>query len=45
VTGVEQLDGATYITVNGGKISWDTVTSVKEPAAAPATPTTPPATT
>jgi flagellar basal-body rod modification protein FlgD len=45
VTGVEQQDGATYITVNGGKISWDTVTSVKEPAAAPATPTTPPATT
>jgi flagellar basal-body rod modification protein FlgD len=45
VTGVEQLDGSTYITVNGGKISWDTVTSVKEPAAAPATPTTPPATT
>ena len=39
VTGVEQLDGATYITVNGGKISWDTVTSVKEPAA-PTTPAT-----
>ena len=41
VTGVEQLDGSTYITVNGGKIAWDTVTSVKEPA----TTTTPPATT
>ena len=40
VTGVEQLDGSTYITVNGGKISWDTVTSVKEPAA-PTAPTTP----
>ena len=40
VTGVEQLDGSTYITVNGGKIGWDTVTSVKEPVA-----TTPPATT
>jgi hypothetical protein len=48
VTGVEQLDGSTYITVNGGKISWDTVTSVKEGAATPAatdTTTTPPATT
>jgi flagellar basal-body rod modification protein FlgD len=43
VTGVEQLDGVTYITVNGGKISWDTVTSVKEPAAT--TPTTTPTTT
>ena len=40
VTGVEQLDGSTYITVNGGKISWDTVTSVKDPVAA-TTPTTP----
>jgi flagellar basal-body rod modification protein FlgD len=46
VTGVEQLNGSTYITVNGGKIAWDTVTSVKEPAAtAAATTTTPPATT
>jgi flagellar basal-body rod modification protein FlgD len=48
VTGVEQLDGSTYITVNGGKISWDTVTSVKEGAATPPaadTTTTPPATT
>ena len=48
VTGVEQLDGVTYITVNGGKINWNTVTSVKDPAAAAAatdTPTTPPATT
>jgi len=43
VTGVEQLDGVTYITVNGGKIGWNTVTSVKEPAAT--TPTTTPATT
>jgi flagellar basal-body rod modification protein FlgD len=40
VTGVEQLDGSTYITVNGGKISWDTVTSVKDPVVA-TTPTTP----
>ena len=43
VTGVEQLDGVTYITVNGGKIGWGTVTSVKEPAD-PTTPTTPPTT-
>jgi flagellar basal-body rod modification protein FlgD len=40
VTGVEQLDGVTYITVNGGKIGWNTVTSVKEPDA-PTIPTTP----
>jgi flagellar basal-body rod modification protein FlgD len=44
VTGVEQQDGSTYITVNGGKIPWNTVTSVKDPtatAAATDTPTTP----
>ena len=41
VTGVEQVNGSTYITVNGGKIAWDTVTSVKEPAATAAA--TPPA--
>ena len=46
VTGVEQLDGATYITVNGGKIPWNTVTTVREPPATAAasdsiTPTTP----
>jgi flagellar basal-body rod modification protein FlgD len=41
VTGVEQLDGSTYITVNGGKVLWDTVTSVKDPAAAAAPATTP----
>jgi flagellar basal-body rod modification protein FlgD len=48
VTGVEQLDGVTYITVNGGKISWNTVTSVKDPTAPAATDdtsTTPPAAT
>ena len=43
VTGVEQLDGVTYITVNGGKIPWDTVTSIKDPTAT--TPPTTPATT
>ncbi len=32
VTGVEQIDGATYITVNGGKLPWGTVTSVSNPA-------------
>ena len=46
VTGVEQLDGATYITVNGGKLPWGTVTSVNNPADTPTatnttTPTTP----
>jgi hypothetical protein len=41
VTGVEQLDGATYITINGGKVPWNTVTSVKEAVAA-ATQTIPP---
>jgi flagellar basal-body rod modification protein FlgD len=33
VTGVEQLDGATYITVNGGKVPWNTVTTVREAGA------------
>ena len=32
VTGVEQIDGATFITVNGGKLPWGTVTSVSNPA-------------
>ena len=45
VTGVEQLDGMTYITVNGGKIPWDTVTSVKDPTANDTSSTTTPATT
>ncbi|MDB5425561.1 MAG: flgD [Phenylobacterium sp.] len=51
VTGVEQLDGATYITLNGGKVPWNTVTSVKEPPATSTaadtipTPTTTPAAT
>ncbi len=47
VTGVEQLDGQTYITVNGGKLPWGTVTSVTNPAdtstATTTTPTTTPA--
>jgi len=33
VTGVEQADGRTYITVNGGKVEWDRVTSISQPAA------------
>ena len=32
VTGVEQSGGATYLTVNGGKVTWDKVTSVSTPA-------------
>jgi flagellar basal-body rod modification protein FlgD len=40
VTGVEQVDGAAYITLNGGKISWDRVTKVSEPVIAPPAPTT-----
>lgn len=34
VTGVEQKDGKTLITVNGAQIPWETVTSITEPAAA-----------
>jgi flagellar basal-body rod modification protein FlgD len=45
VTGVEQQDGKTLITVNGAKLPWESVTSISEPAAASAannnTPTTP----
>lgn len=37
VSGVEQVDGAAFITLNGGRISWDRVTSVSLP---PVTPTT-----
>jgi len=31
VTGVEQVDGSTLITVGGAKVSWDKVTTVAEP--------------
>ena len=43
VTGVEQQDGKTLITVNGAKLPWESVTSISEPAAAANTntPTTP----
>jgi flagellar basal-body rod modification protein FlgD len=33
VTGVEQQDGSTYVTINGGKVTWDKVTSIAQPAA------------
>ena len=33
VTGVEQVDGKTLITINGAKIPWETVTSINEVAA------------
>ena len=45
VTGVEQSDGSTFITVNGGKITWDKVTTIHEAAAEMPAPTTTPATT
>ncbi|MDO9247722.1 MAG: flagellar hook capping FlgD N-terminal domain-containing protein [Phenylobacterium sp.] len=32
VTGVEQVDGKTLITINGAKIPWETVTSINEAA-------------
>jgi len=31
VTGVEQADGKTYITINGVKVGWEKVTSIAEP--------------
>jgi flagellar basal-body rod modification protein FlgD len=39
VTGVEQSGGNTYLTVNGGKVTWDKVTSINMPAAPAATTT------
>jgi flagellar basal-body rod modification protein FlgD len=42
VTGVEQLNGKTLITVNGAKLPWESVTSISEAAATTtATNTTP----
>ena len=32
VTGVEQVDGKTLITINGAKVPWETVTSISQPA-------------
>lgn len=31
VTGVEQMDGSTFITVNGVKIPWDKLVSIRQP--------------
>lgn len=31
VTGVEQLDGATYLTVNGVQVPWDKLVSIRQP--------------
>ena len=33
VSGVEQANGGTYLTVNGGQVSWNMVTSINTPAA------------
>ena len=45
VTGVEQSNGATYITINGGRVTGDKVTGVTlPPTPAPASSTTPAAT-
>ena len=37
VSGVEQADGATYLTINGGKVTWDKVTSIHDVAPAATT--------
>jgi len=44
VTGVEQSNGSTMITINGGQVDWSKVTSITQPPAA-ATATTPTSTT
>lgn len=36
VTGVEQVDGKTLITINGAKVSWDVVTRITQAQTAPA---------
>uniref|UniRef100_UPI0025F98B5F flagellar hook assembly protein FlgD n=1 Tax=uncultured Phenylobacterium sp. TaxID=349273 RepID=UPI0025F98B5F len=33
VTGVEQKDGATLLTINGAKVPWDKILSIRQPAA------------
>jgi flagellar basal-body rod modification protein FlgD len=40
VTGVEQVDGKSLLTINRGKVAWDLVSSVSEPPAATQTATT-----
>ena len=32
VTGVEQTDGATFLTINGAKVPWDKLVSIRQPA-------------
>jgi flagellar basal-body rod modification protein FlgD len=32
VTGVEQQNGSTYITINGGRVTWDKVAKINQPA-------------
>jgi flagellar basal-body rod modification protein FlgD len=44
VTGVEQQDGKTLITVNGAKLPWESVTSITEPATTTTATTTTPST-
>jgi flagellar basal-body rod modification protein FlgD len=35
VTGVEQSDGQTLLTINGGKVPWDKIVSIRQPPPAP----------
>jgi flagellar basal-body rod modification protein FlgD len=42
VTGVEQADGDTLLTINGGRVSWQALTTITQATAAP--PATPPGT-
>jgi flagellar basal-body rod modification protein FlgD len=42
VSGVEQADGDTLLTINGGQVSWQTLTTITQAAAAPPTTTPPP---
>jgi flagellar basal-body rod modification protein FlgD len=42
VTGVEQANGETLITLNGGRVNWERVTSIALPPQAPQPTTTPP---
>jgi flagellar basal-body rod modification protein FlgD len=44
VSGVEQADGDTLLTINGGQVSWQTLTTITQAAAAPPTTTPPPGT-
>jgi len=40
VSGVEQANGSTLITINGGQVDWSKVTSITQPGQAAATPAT-----